>query len=242
MIVHSMPQYSPAWWSMRRGIPTCSEFSRIITPRKEELASETALVGYAAELLGQFVDPGYGQNDEYVSAAMAAGSMMEPKARAWYQMFSGAEVKQVGFCMTDDGRFGGSPDSLVGDDGCIEIKSPMAKTHILYLLAGELPAEHKAQVHGHLIVTGRAWCDFVSYYRGLPPLRVRVTPDAFTDKLRARLDEFHKLYTDVKSRVDYTPILFEVPEEAPRMTDDEALGNAAFGTRREQVVVGDENV
>lgn len=40
-----------------------------------------------------------------------------------------------------------------------------------------LPSEYKAQVYGQLLVTGREWSDFVSYWPGLPMLRIRVTRD-----------------------------------------------------------------
>ena len=192
MKLFTMPQYSAEWWEVRRGIPTASEFGRIITPKKGELA--TAHDTYINELIAARValDPSF-ITDRPMTRDMAAGRDMEPEARKWYEM-ERESVLQVGFCTTDDGRFGCSPDGLVGDDGALELKCPTLATHIGYLRDGELPSEYRAQVHGHLIVTGRQWCDFVSYAPGLPAFILRVVPDEFTDKLRSVLNEFHDRY------------------------------------------------
>lgn len=40
-----------------------------------------------------------------------------------------------------------------------------------------MPDEYVLQVQTGLLVSGRAWCDFVSYSGGLPMIRVRVFPD-----------------------------------------------------------------
>lgn len=124
------------------------------------------------------------------TAAMKRGTQLEPEARSYYEMDRGLDVEQDGFCMTDDGRFGCSPDGLVGIDGGLELKCPSPSTHVSYLLEGVLPSEYKAQVHGSMIVTGRAWWDFMSYCPGLPPLLIRVGPDDYTEKLRTALEAF----------------------------------------------------
>lgn len=220
MIRRDMPQYTPEWFAVRRGVPTCSNFSKIITPAKGEMSKSA--IGYAFELVAQAVDPAYGAQDDYVSAAMKNGTIMEPEARRFYEFDADATVEPVGFCLTDDGRFGGSPDGLVGADGCLELKSPEPKTQVAYLYRGGLPDEYKPQVHGHIIITGRKWCDFVSYARGLPPLRVRVEPNEYTDALRACLDEFWTIYQAVKDAVPITP-----PPKRAVVTEEEAM-NAMF--------------
>jgi hypothetical protein len=54
-----------------------------------------------------------------------------------------------------------------------------------YLDKGKLPTTYIQQVQGSMLVTGRAWWDFMSYYPGLPPLIIRVERD---DKLIATLE------------------------------------------------------
>jgi hypothetical protein len=199
VIRHDFPQYSPEWWDARCGVPTASEFSRIVTPAKGDYSKGAE--GYIAELIAEQADPHYGEVETYVSAAMRNGTMMEPEARRFYEFERGADVEEVGFCLTDDGRFGCSPDGLVGDDGGLELKSPEHKTHVKYLLSGEVPTEYKPQVHAQLIITGREWCDFMSYARGLPPLLVRVEPDDYTAKVRAAMDTFWGEYQEALGKI-----------------------------------------
>lgn len=198
MKVLTQDQYSPEWWNARRGLPTSSQFSRICTPSKGEYIAQAS--GYMHELIASLYDPSYGEVDDYKSAAMKNGTIMEPEARRFYEFERDAKVDDVGLCCTDDSKLGASPDGLVGDDGCLEIKSPLHKTQVAYLLDGDLPREYRCQVHGHLIVTGRDWCDFISYARGLPHLLVRVTPGSFTDSLRECLDQFCDEYAKAREQ------------------------------------------
>ena len=53
-------------------------------------------------------------------------------------------------------------------DGCLEIKCRLTANHIETLKLGDMPPEHMAQVQGQLLMTGRMWCDFVSFDPTLP--------------------------------------------------------------------------
>lgn len=199
MKVFDFEQYSPDWWAVRRGVPTASEFGSIITPKKLQLAA--AHQTYIHRLIGDTFSLDYGKAEGPVTEQMRRGTINEPESRRWYEMHRDCEVTQIGFCKTDDDRAGCSPDGLVGDDGVLELKNPSAHTHVAWLLEGGLPDEHKAQVHGQLIVTGRQWADFLSYCPGLPPLLVRVEPDAFTEALRKCLDDFLAKYTEALNKI-----------------------------------------
>jgi hypothetical protein len=109
---------------------------------------------------------------------MDRGTELEADARRWYEMDQGVDVRQVGFCLRDDGAVGCSPDGLVGEDGGLEIKCPGAKQHTRYLLGiDDLATAHTGQVQGSMFLTGRAWWDVLSYNPELPPVRVRVARD-----------------------------------------------------------------
>lgn len=197
---YDFAQYTPEWDAIRRGIATASGASKIITPAKGELSK--SMVDYAYELIADTYDPMYGYREDYVSAAMKNGIVMEPEARRWYEFEADCDVEQVGFCLTDDHRFGCSPDGLVGECGGLELKTPLLKTHARYLAENEMPNEYKPQVHWSLIVTGREWWDFMSYAPGLPPFRCRVVPDEYTDKLRVAMEAFWTQFQEIKQKVE----------------------------------------
>lgn len=194
-------QMTPEWWEIRRGIPTASRFSKVITPKTGKLSAQADTL--IAELIAERFQRGPIEPDRPINRYIDHGINTEDEARNWYAFHHKAALQQVGFCKTDDGRFGCSPDALVGDDGILEIKCPSPAVHVGYLIEGVLPDEYKAQAHGALIVTGREWLDFVSYATDaadLEPFVVRVVPDAFTELLRAALDQFHARYVEILSR------------------------------------------
>lgn len=209
MRIVDVPQYSPPWWDVRRGVPTCSAFHRILTPKGK---LSTSWVKYACLLIAEtfdayysvgeeYQDAAYGGEGKYQSEAMEIGALREKKARAAYEYHRGVELREVGFIFADDDMYGGSPDALIGDDGCWEGKSPLTKTHIEYLVGGTVPDKYLPQCHGHLIVTGRDYCDFQSFVPGFPDFIVRVTPDAYTASLRSAVEEFCDKYADMLAKV-----------------------------------------
>ncbi len=195
-------QLSPEWWEARKGVPTASCFSRIITAGGKLSAQAD---DYIAELIGERVclTPNYFTTQgKPVTRDMQHGTDTEPEARRFYEMERGVDVRRVGFIMTDDCRFGCSPDGLVDPDGALELKCVMLKTQVKYLLEGTLPSEYRAQVHGQLIVTGRKWVDFLSYAPGLEPFIIRVEPDAFTRELKVGLEMFWDRYVATWKRIE----------------------------------------
>ena len=63
---------------------------------------------------------------------------------------------------------GASPDGLIGADGLVEIKCPIAATHIETLLSGGVPDKYVKQMQFQMACTGRTWCDFASFDPRLP--------------------------------------------------------------------------
>lgn len=118
--------------------------------------------------------------DTPMTSDMWRGVDSEPYAREAYEKHAGVEVVEIGFQIREfDGvKVGYSPDGLVGDDGCIEIKAPKAKNHVATVIADDIPAQYMPQVQAALFVSGRAWCDFVSFSGGLHLYPKRIYPDA----------------------------------------------------------------
>lgn len=181
MIVLEMAQGTPEWLAARCGVPTASCFDRIITPTGKP---STQAEAYAHTLLAEQIT-GVSEGLE-TNSWMRRGTELEPEARDYYSLVTGATVEQVGFCLTDDETCGCSPDGLVGSEGLLEIKCPAPSTHIEYLLTGQIVGKYYPQVQGQLWVTGRKWVDFVSYCPGIEALIIRVKRDA---KFQARLTE-----------------------------------------------------
>jgi putative phage-type endonuclease len=186
MLIHSVEQQTPEWFALRCGVPSASNFSKIVTTKGEPSKSAKE---YMYTLAGEAI---IGKKAKgYTSDAMQHGIDTEPEAVSTYEFITGLETAEVGFVTDDDIRIGVSPDRLVGEHGLLEVKCPMANTHIKYLLEGKFPTAYFQQVQGQLMVTGREWCDFMSYVAGMKPFIVRVYPDKdFHEKLNKVLLAF----------------------------------------------------
>jgi len=174
-IYDQLEQHTDEWFEARRGILTASVIGKLITPTLKTANNDTSrglTLTLAAERITGHVE------HVYPSFDMMRGTEDEPYARDAYAEHH-APVTEVGFIRHDFGQYsiGYSPDGLVGDDGLIEVKSRKPKAHIATILAGEPPAENMAQLQAGLLVTGRAWIDYVSFCQGMPLWVKRVTPD-----------------------------------------------------------------
>lgn len=157
MIIHDVKQGSEEWRFARAGVITGSCMDKLLTPK---FAPSASRIPYAHRLLAEQLIGA--PLDDATSSFMERGTALESEARAWYEFTNDVSVQQTGFITRDDGRVGSSPDGLVGDDGAIEIKCPAAHTHMGYFL-GNFDAGHILQMQTLLYVTGRQWCDFVSF-------------------------------------------------------------------------------
>ncbi len=194
-------QHSPEWYQARLGNATASCFDKVITStgaRSKQLDKYAKHL--ASELLVKEQDP------FFYNSFMERGNELEDEARAAYQVHTFEPVEQVGFVLIDDKDYGYSPDGLVGKDGQIEIKCPSQAVHTEYLYNDELPSDYKAQVQGGLLVTGRDWCDFVSYHPNfLPDQKLfvkRVYRDEdFISRLEMFLAEVIKLRVEILAKI-----------------------------------------
>ena len=145
---------------------------RVISADLESDTARGLILTLAAERITSHVEP------MMMSRDMERGTLDEPYAREVYAERY-APVEELGFMVREFNgyRLGYSPDGLVGDDGLIEIKSRKQKIQLKAFLNDEVPAENMAQVQTGLIVSGREWCDYVSYCGGMPLYVKRVYPD-----------------------------------------------------------------
>lgn len=185
MKVHEMEQGTHEWEQARLGIPTASQFNRIMTSKTMNPSSAQAK--YRAELLAEWL---LGQPLDAASTAfMERGQTEEAEARRYYEFERDVEVQRVGFLSRDDGKVGGSPDGLVGLAGGLEIKVLEAKNHVLAML-GEFD-DYRHQVQGYLYLTGREWWDVLFYNGSLPSVIHRFERhEEYIEALSEELDAF----------------------------------------------------
>lgn len=190
-------QGTPEWNAIRCGIPTSSNFDKIITAEgKPSKQKEKYLYTVAGEKVSGI------KEETYQSFAMQQGVIKEEEARNYYKMLYDVEVQKVGFCLADNGSYGCSPDGLVGKDGGLEIKCPEIHTHVGYMIKGELLKDYFQQAQGSLFVTGRKWWDIMSYFAGLKPVIIRVLPDkTFYKALEVELEIFTKELNALVERI-----------------------------------------
>lgn len=218
MKVHDCKQGSPEWHALRLGIPTASEFDALITP---EWKIRTG-AGPETYLYSKLCEKVLGFAPEAGAWAMEQGVILEQEARPFFEFTRETPVRVVGFCTTDDGRIGCSPDGLIGNNGGIEIKCPQPHTHLRYLLQGTLPKEYAAQVHGSMLVAGRDWWYFMSYSRQFPPLILRVERDErICHQIGNSLEQFLEKFDAALARI--TAMRDEVNEKKQA----EYIANAA---------------
>ncbi len=189
MISHDVIQGSPEWIVLRLGIPTGSNFERIVTPGGKASGAKTQ-EKYINELLAERIT-GHDSTD-FQSKWMARGQTMEADALAFYELQRDMDTMPVGFMTNDAGTIGASPDRLVGSDGLMEIKCPSPGIHVGYLLkSGSAYEEYRVQVQGQLWIAEREWNDMVSYSPEMPMALTRISRDeAFIKIMKPLIEEF----------------------------------------------------
>ena len=214
-------QGTPEWRECRRGIPTASAFHAMLAKGEGKTRRK-----YMLELIGEQLTgiPA----DSFANAHTERGHVMEVEARERLAFDYKEPLRQVGFIRRKIGNLGYvgcSPDSLIGDDGMLEIKTKLPHLQLEVLLANppRVPPEHVAQVQGALWVAQRQWLDFVSYWPGLPDFKIRVYPDPeYFDKLYEGVAAF---YADLQACKDALPPIptIVLPRKAPQISAEETF-------------------
>lgn len=198
LVIYDCEQNSPEWTKARAGICTASEFDTVMARGRSKNEPSVTRRKYMLRLIGERLT---GEVIEgYKNEHMERGHAMEDDARAAYAFKFDAELRRVGFMRRSDA--GCSPDSLIGDDGALEIKTKLPHLQLECLLSNEVPTEHLKQINGQLWISGRAWCDFVSYWPGLPLFVKRVERDeALIAEIAASVAAFNDELACLEARV-----------------------------------------
>lgn len=202
-------QRSAEWFDARLGKPSASSVCDIITPAGKRRTGQTPR-SYMLRLLAERLTCEVAET--FTTAAMERGVELEPQARAHYEMATGRTVREVGFILSDCGRWGCSPDGLMDDAG-LEIKCPMKPAFMEVAVTGKLPDDHWIQCQFGLWLTRLPRWDYVLYTdaRGLQPQIIQVKPEpyifaSFAEILPAFCDELDALENEMRAAGHgYTP-------------------------------------
>ena len=210
------PQRSPEWKRARAGRLTASRAKDVLATIKsgEAAARRDLRTQLVVERL-----TGEPQDDGYTNADMQRGIDLEADAFAAYEAVTGQMATRCGFVAHDELLIGCSPDGVLDDfAGLLELKCPKAATHLGYLKAGCVPAEHVPQMLHALWVTHAQYCDFLSFDPRFPPqfqtFYVRMWRDeaaitAYAQKARAFLAEVEAEVAALQTARHLTGVLRE---------------------------------
>jgi hypothetical protein len=187
MIIHDVQQGSAEWHALRLGIPTASEFHRIITPTGQPSGQRER---YMARLVAERVLREPMENVDGLRW-IEHGKEQEPIAAKTFEWENSCVTQKVGFVTTDDGKWGASPDRLIsGKGGCLEIKCPAPQTHTYYHIKG-FGGNYKVQVQGQMLVCEEEKAIRYSWHPRMPSLQQDChRDDMFIRTLREALELF----------------------------------------------------
>lgn len=153
-------QNTPEWLQARCGSLGASAVSEALSRTKSGWGAGRANVKARLVIERLTNTP----QDSFKSSAMQWGHDQEDAAANAYSFLTGNTVEVCGIFKhpTIEGTHA-SPDRLVGEDGLVEIKCPNSATHLDTLLSKKIPGNYVTQMQWQMAVTGRKWCDFVSF-------------------------------------------------------------------------------
>lgn len=191
MQILNMPQGSPEWLAARLGRVTMSELKALLVKGKGPGGLGAGAITYMHQLIGERITGELAEPFQG-NAHTRRGHELEGVARALYCDATGEpQPQEVGLILNHE--VGYSPDSLVGANGLLEIKTKLPKFQIEVLLNGEIPDEHIPQCQGGLWVSEREWIDFVSYWPGMPLFIKRAyRDDIMIRTIAERVEAFHE--------------------------------------------------
>lgn len=189
-------QGTPEWFAARAGIPTASQFATVMANGRGGAESKTRRT-YMLKLAGEILTGT--PMDSFSNVHTDRGHEMEPDARNFYAFLHDVEPQLVGFIRS--GNMGASPDSLIGTDGMLEIKTKLPHLLLDLLLRDEFPPDHMAQCQGQLWVAQREWVDLVCYWPNMPKFVKRVHRDEeYISKLSSAVDQFNAELAEIVAR------------------------------------------
>jgi hypothetical protein len=171
-------QGSALWLSTRAGIATASDFEVACGSGEamKTLASRKGMERVLRAPLG----------GRFETRAMKRGKKLEAAATKLYaERRTAFGLEHPGIYLTDDRRFGYSPDAVVvGEPGGVEAKCPSSPAVLQKIFGGDV-SDYYYQCQGGLWVTGWEWIDLIVYV----PELAKVGRDLYVQRI-ARNERF----------------------------------------------------
>ena len=208
MKILKMPQGTEEWLDARRPYFTASALGVWVAtdPKKwtakQKEARETAILKKVKSRLA--LEP---EEEHYKNAVMQRGNDLEPEAKIAFMRKYMVSVEEVGFCISDDGIFGCSPDGFIGEttDHMLEIKCPTFEKYYRISHGDKLYQKYvdsyKVQLHMQMAVTGAKSVHFWQYYPGLRPLELVIQRDETTELVLSNLKALSYDTLEIESEI-----------------------------------------
>jgi YqaJ-like viral recombinase domain len=190
---YDLKQNSAEWFRARLAIPTASEFHRIITPTGKKSSQAGA---YMFKLLYEYVTnlPCQSEEDSYQSRWMEDGHQYEETVAKSFELMTGHQIEKIGGISNCEGLVWASPDRIIKNVACVELKAPAPWTQLGYLIQKDsLIEDYRPQLQGQLFVSelDRQFITSDNHRIKCPPVLMEVTRDeAYLAKLQEYLTEF----------------------------------------------------
>ena len=193
-------QGTAEWHAQRRGRFTSSRFGDLMKNGKAAQSMGEVCKSYILEIAYEIVtgeSVGFSGN-----AATDWGTEHEEFAVLHYEGVKGTMVDPVGFCAHPTNAYaGGSPDGLVDNDGIIEVKCPYnGLNHAKNIVSNDFVQSYQWQVQGNLWVTGRQWCDMISFdprFEGAKKIHI------------VRVERSEQMIQQLEDRIDQAVVLLK---------------------------------
>lgn len=163
MQIHEVEQKSPEWFALRKKYPLTASNAQAIGNNGKGL--ETLCWEKVSEKYSS------GEQVQFTNVHTDRGNELEGDARELYGLQTGNTTTVVGF-VTDEAISlvgGASPDSLVNEDGLLEIKCFADTKHFKAIVEFkktgkfDIESQYIWQMQMQMLFTGRKWVDFLAY-------------------------------------------------------------------------------
>jgi hypothetical protein len=163
--VVGIPPHTEEWHLARLGKITASRSYCLMVNGKGPHGLGDGAVTYAKEVVAGMMGIA---PEKFSTADMEEGNLREPESIDVYENETFNLTTPAGFILIPGTIIGATPDALVNHNGQLQAKNPRPKAHMELLLSRSVPRPYWHQCQHELMVTGREWCDFISYCPSFP--------------------------------------------------------------------------